>query len=166
MMHALDNIRAAKLPLSPLSLRRRRLGLAGCDDHAGDPKMQIGANPLLPAIQQYLMPPMRIAKAVGWEAIKLPRQRRDCRSMHWRPALPPPVPLRPPPMETCWWSRATVRKRRSTGPGHHYRLGTVILPAPRQKTQTALHLLRDIDGKRRCQTANRVSGRTSTRHSA
>ena len=28
--------------------------------------MQIGANPVLPPLQQYLMPPMRIAKVVGW----------------------------------------------------------------------------------------------------
>src|SRR3984885_10250298 len=43
------------------------LGLSGCDDTAGDPATQIGANPVLPALQQYFMPPIRIAKAVGWE---------------------------------------------------------------------------------------------------
>src|SRR6201998_4358793 len=43
------------------------LGLAGCDDHAGDPRAQIGANPVLPALQQYLMPPMAVAKVVGWK---------------------------------------------------------------------------------------------------
>jgi len=43
------------------------LGLTGCDDTAGDPAAQIGANPVLPALQQYFMPPIRIAKAVGWE---------------------------------------------------------------------------------------------------
>jgi glucose/arabinose dehydrogenase len=43
------------------------LGLSGCDDSAGDPATQIGANPVLPALQQYFMPPIRIAKAVGWE---------------------------------------------------------------------------------------------------
>src|SRR6202046_4132267 len=42
------------------------LGLAGCDENAGDPAKQIGANPVLPALQQYFMPPIRIAKAVGW----------------------------------------------------------------------------------------------------
>src|SRR6202040_4116901 len=56
---------AAKLPRLA-ALLVAGLGLAGCDDHAGDPKMQIGANPVLPAVQQYLMPPMRIAKVVGW----------------------------------------------------------------------------------------------------
>src|ERR1700733_7233113 len=43
------------------------LGLAGCDENAGDPAKQIGANPVLPALQQYFMPPIRIAKAVGWD---------------------------------------------------------------------------------------------------
>ncbi|MGY3586246.1 glucose/arabinose dehydrogenase [Bradyrhizobium sp. USDA 4341] len=42
------------------------LGLAGCDDRGGDPKLQIGANPVLPALHQYLLPPIRIATPVGW----------------------------------------------------------------------------------------------------
>src|SRR5258708_10290046 len=58
---------SAKLPrLAALLVAVAGLGLAGCDDHTGDPKMQIGANPVLPPLQQYLMPPMRIAKVVGW----------------------------------------------------------------------------------------------------
>jgi glucose/arabinose dehydrogenase len=67
MIPALNIVRSAKLPrLAALLVAAASLGLAGCDDHAGDPKMQIGANPALPEVQQYLMPPMRIAKAVGW----------------------------------------------------------------------------------------------------
>src|SRR3982075_4019847 len=67
MMHALKNVGSAKLSrLALLVVAVAGLGLAGCDDHAGDPKMQIGANPVLPALQQYLMPPMRVAKVVGW----------------------------------------------------------------------------------------------------
>jgi glucose/arabinose dehydrogenase len=67
MMHALKIATSAKLPrLVALFVTVVGLGLAGCDDHGGDPKVQIGANPALPALQQYLMPPMRIAKAVGW----------------------------------------------------------------------------------------------------
>jgi glucose/arabinose dehydrogenase len=42
------------------------LGLASCDDTGGDPRVQIGANPALPAIQQYLLPPIRIATPVPW----------------------------------------------------------------------------------------------------
>jgi glucose/arabinose dehydrogenase len=42
------------------------LGLAGCDDTGGDPKLQIGANPVLPPLHQYVVPPIRIATPVGW----------------------------------------------------------------------------------------------------
>ena len=43
------------------------LCLAGCNDGSGDPTAQIGPNPVLPDIQQYLMPPMHIARVVGWK---------------------------------------------------------------------------------------------------
>ena len=42
------------------------LALTGCDDNGGDPMKQIGANPVLPKLQQYFIPPIRIARAVGW----------------------------------------------------------------------------------------------------
>lgn len=42
------------------------LGLAGCDENGGDPKQQIGANPVLPEPQQYLVPPMHIARVTEW----------------------------------------------------------------------------------------------------
>ena len=42
------------------------LGLAGCDDTGGDPRVQIGANPALPPLHQYLVPPIWIATPVGW----------------------------------------------------------------------------------------------------
>lgn len=67
MMHALRIARSSKLPrVAALFVAIAGLRLAGCDDNCGDPKRQIGANPVLPALQQYLMPPIRIAKAVGW----------------------------------------------------------------------------------------------------
>jgi len=44
------------------------LGLAGCNDSGADPKLQIGANPVLPPLHQYLLPPIRIATPVGWES--------------------------------------------------------------------------------------------------
>jgi len=68
MMHGLRNARPRKLArgLVVLSVAATSLALAGCDDRGGDPGKQIGANPLLPALQQYLVPPIRIAKAVGW----------------------------------------------------------------------------------------------------
>jgi glucose/arabinose dehydrogenase len=67
MMRALEITRSMKPPrLAILLFAVASLGLAGCDDQAGDPTRQIGANPVLPALQQYFMPPIRIAKAVGW----------------------------------------------------------------------------------------------------
>src|ERR1700716_2857603 len=65
--------RAFKIKQSP-KLRRLAvsfaaislLGLTGCDDNGGDPNRQVGANPVLPALQQYLMPPIRIAKVAAW----------------------------------------------------------------------------------------------------
>src|SRR6267378_7861799 len=66
-MHAPRIPRSTKLPrVAAILVAVVGLGLAGCDDHAGDPKVQIGANPILPALQQYLMPPMAVAKVVGW----------------------------------------------------------------------------------------------------
>jgi hypothetical protein len=67
MTRALQITRSTKPPrLAVLLFAVAGLGLAGCDDHAGDPARQIGANPVLPGLQQYFMPPMRVAKAVGW----------------------------------------------------------------------------------------------------
>lgn len=42
------------------------LGAAGCSDDSTDPKDQIGPNPKLPEINQYLFPPMHLASVVGW----------------------------------------------------------------------------------------------------
>ena len=58
MMHALRNAGSAKLArrLAALSAAVAVLALAGCDDHGGDPKMQIGANPVLPELQGSCFP--------------------------------------------------------------------------------------------------------------
>ena len=42
------------------------LALAGCNEDSFDIKTQIGANPVLPDPQQYLLPPMKIAKTTSW----------------------------------------------------------------------------------------------------
>jgi hypothetical protein len=55
----------AKL-LAALVVATAGLGLAGCNYDGGDPRTQIGANPPLPELQQYLVPPIQVAKAVGW----------------------------------------------------------------------------------------------------
>ncbi|MGY4287954.1 hypothetical protein ACVWXO_007174 [Bradyrhizobium sp. LM2.7] len=41
------------------------LCLAGCDDGSGDPKAQVGPNPTLPEIRQFLLTPIHIARIVG-----------------------------------------------------------------------------------------------------
>ncbi|WGD55889.1 sorbosone dehydrogenase family protein [Bradyrhizobium sp. CB1650] len=48
------------------------LCLAGCNDGSGDPKAQVGTNPSLPDIQQYLLPPIHIARIVGWKKDETP----------------------------------------------------------------------------------------------
>src|ERR1700719_137706 len=42
------------------------LMLSGCNKAAPDPTTQVGENPDLPALQQYLIPPMHVASVVGW----------------------------------------------------------------------------------------------------
>jgi hypothetical protein len=42
------------------------LALVGCGPAPIDPSRQVGPNPFLPPIHQYLLPPMHIAKVVGW----------------------------------------------------------------------------------------------------
>jgi glucose/arabinose dehydrogenase len=53
------------------------LTLAGCSDEGGDPKDQIGPNPKLPDPQQYLSPPMNLAKVVGWKDGEKPKVPKD-----------------------------------------------------------------------------------------
>ncbi len=42
------------------------LAAAACGPQPIDPHRQIGADPYLPDIHQYLMPPMHVAKIVKW----------------------------------------------------------------------------------------------------
>ena len=51
--------------------------LAGCNDGSGDPKAEMGANANLPPIQQYLLPPMHIARVVGWSGNETPTAAKD-----------------------------------------------------------------------------------------
>jgi glucose/arabinose dehydrogenase len=46
--------------------------LTGCDQQAGDPSAQYGADPKLPPPEQYIVPPMRIAVAAGWGKDQMP----------------------------------------------------------------------------------------------
>jgi glucose/arabinose dehydrogenase len=53
-------------PLRLVLCAATALSLTACGPKPGDPHAQIGANPVLPAIHQYLMPPMRVAKIAPW----------------------------------------------------------------------------------------------------
>jgi glucose/arabinose dehydrogenase len=46
--------------------------LVACHEQAGDPSVQYGANPTLPEPQQYLLPPMKVLAARGWNAQEKP----------------------------------------------------------------------------------------------
>jgi glucose/arabinose dehydrogenase len=46
--------------------------LTACNWEGGDPSLQYGANPVLPAPQQYVLPPIRIALIKGWGKNEMP----------------------------------------------------------------------------------------------
>ncbi len=46
--------------------------VAGCGQNVAPPSTQYGANPRLPAPQQYILPPMRIAPPAGWGTTETP----------------------------------------------------------------------------------------------
>jgi glucose/arabinose dehydrogenase len=48
------------------------LGLAGCSERAAAPSTQIGANPLLPDPQEFLVPPMHVAPVSVWSGNETP----------------------------------------------------------------------------------------------
>ena len=48
------------------------LALTGCSKEIIDPSRQIGADPYLPAPEQFLFPPMGIANIVGWKDGEMP----------------------------------------------------------------------------------------------
>jgi len=68
-MTALPRIAPKRLALLCLCA----LALAGCEDDSFDPQSQIGPNPVLPEPQQYLLPPVHLAKPVGWGPHETPK---------------------------------------------------------------------------------------------
>ena len=56
--------RTVVLVLSGVSI----LAIAAHGADSFDPMSQVGPNPVLPEPQQYLFPPMHLAKVVGWKA--------------------------------------------------------------------------------------------------
>lgn len=55
-----------KSPLLAAGATALLIALVGCGPSPIDPQRQIGANPYLPPIHEYLLPPMHVAKVVGW----------------------------------------------------------------------------------------------------
>ena len=55
------------------------VALAGAAPDDFDVRTQIGPNPVLPDPQQYLLPPMHLAKVVGWKAGETPKVTSDLR---------------------------------------------------------------------------------------
>ncbi|WP_315927860.1 sorbosone dehydrogenase family protein [Mesorhizobium sp. SP-1A] len=51
--------------------------LSACSESSADPEDQIGANPKLPQLQQYLFPPMHLASVVGWKEGEKPTVAKD-----------------------------------------------------------------------------------------
>jgi glucose/arabinose dehydrogenase len=47
--------------------------LAACGPAPIDAKRQVGPDPILPALHQYLLPPMHISRVVGWKAGETPQ---------------------------------------------------------------------------------------------
>jgi glucose/arabinose dehydrogenase len=63
--------------VSPIILRASGalaalLTVAACSEKVADPRSQYGAQPALPAPHQYIVPPMRVPRAVGWSAGQTP----------------------------------------------------------------------------------------------
>ena len=82
-----------------------------------DVASQIGPNPKLPEPQQYLFPPMHLAKVVGWkEGENAHRCRRPARSRRWRPACSIRARFTCCRTATCWSSnRRAAGRSRSSG---------------------------------------------------
>ncbi|WP_316184933.1 MULTISPECIES: sorbosone dehydrogenase family protein [unclassified Bradyrhizobium] len=58
--------------LTALLLGISALGLTACNE-GGDPNAEVGANVKLPALTQYLLPPMNVATVVGWKQGETPK---------------------------------------------------------------------------------------------
>ncbi len=140
-MTGFRTFRAASL-VTTLLLGSAALGLAGCDN-GGDPKAEVGANPPLPALQQFLLPPMKLATVVGWKQGETPTVApglkiealatglQHPRSLYTLPngdilvveskAPPPPPPKRPKDIVMAW-VEAWVTSGGNTGPSNRITL--------------------------------------------
>jgi len=58
--------------IAALALAWATPGLVAYGAESFDPMTQVGPNPVLPEPQQYLFPPMRLARVVGWKEGETP----------------------------------------------------------------------------------------------
>ena len=58
--------------LGPIAALVSFAALTGCGSKSGDPALQYGPDPYLPAPHEYLLPPMSVPKAIGWHAGEVP----------------------------------------------------------------------------------------------
>jgi len=65
--------RATRLALAGAAI----VGLGAGGTESFDIKTQIGANPVLPAPQEYLVPPMKLAPGIGWKTGQTPKVPSD-----------------------------------------------------------------------------------------
>jgi glucose/arabinose dehydrogenase len=77
MVAARSPRRCSLKPITVVVLCASALSLAACNDGSGDPKAEIGANPSLPPLRQFLFPPMHIARVVGWKQSEKPAVPQD-----------------------------------------------------------------------------------------
>jgi glucose/arabinose dehydrogenase len=128
--------------LTALLLAGTAITLSGCNE-GGDPKAETGANPTLPALVQYLLPPMNVAHVVGWKqgetptvapGLKIEALATDLqhpRSLYTLPngdvlvveskAPPAPAPRRPKDIVMAW-VESWATSGGSTGPSNRITL--------------------------------------------
>jgi len=62
-----------KTYVSPIAAIIALVALTACGSKGGDPARQYGADPYLPEPNAYLLPPMSVPKAIGWNAGERPK---------------------------------------------------------------------------------------------
>jgi len=119
------------------------LSLSGCNDGSGDPKAEIGANPSLPDLRQFLLPPIHIARVVGWKEGEKPAVAPGLkiealavglehpRSLYVLPngdilvvesKAPPAAPVRRPKEIVMGWVESWATSGGNTGPSNRITL--------------------------------------------
>jgi glucose/arabinose dehydrogenase len=119
------------------------LSLSGCNDGSGDPKAEIGANPSLPDLRQFLLPPIHIARVVGWKEGEKPAVApglkiealatglQHPRSLYVLPSgdilvveskAPPAAPVKRPKEIVMGWVESWATSGGNTGPSNRITL--------------------------------------------